>query len=79
MDIVDYGITKILPYLSKEKVKAVEIKLKGLGVYDINDAQSFVKEDELTDENLLKPVEARKLFKFWNSGDVSLVRGYVVA
>ena len=70
MDIPDYRISEVLPYLTQENVAFVANALQTLGVHDLLDT-IHVNEKELTANGILKPVEARKLLKFWQHFNIS--------
>ena len=64
---MDACITKILPEISKKKLKQLKVELNNLGVKIDTDLQ-YVKEKDLV--NVLKPVEVRKLLKLSQSGNI---------
>ena len=53
-------VSRALPELGPEKVEAVVRKLGELGIQGRNDVQ-YLEEADLTEDGLLKVVEARKL------------------
>ena len=60
----DYGISEILPKLSQEKIEELNRLLKKLGVEDESDLKE-IKEDDLTKDNHLNTIQARKLIRGW--------------
>ena len=64
-------ISKVLRKLTEEKIAAVLERLKELGVDD-KAYLIHVTEKDLTDENLLKQVQARRLVKSWRGIFLSL-------
>ena len=63
----DYGILKVLPRLSKERVEAVMRKIEDKGVPNEIGPEDLSVED-LMEGNLLKKPAATKLIKHWKKG-----------
>jgi len=58
-------VANVLPELSETNVNAVNDRLQKLGVRNRDDLQLHVKEEDLTKDNLLDVIQARKLIKSW--------------
>ena len=71
MEKFDYGISEILPQLSKTKVAAVMKRVQKLGIPD-EITLDDITENDLTKGELLKPKAAAKLVKSWQNGNFNL-------
>ena len=61
-------MSKVLPNLPIEKAnKIVKYLRNDLGLENYEDLK-YIEEHDLTKKNLLKPIPARKLIKYWNEG-----------
>ena len=66
----NYKINKILPKLSQKKKQELLNRLSELGVVESSDLQDVEVED-LTNDGLLNPIEARKLVKQWKDTETA--------
>jgi len=64
----------ILPNISDEQVKAINQTLADIGVESTEDLKE-VREDDIV--HILKPIQARKLIKFWQNAQGNFA--YMVA
>ena len=65
----NFGISKALPELSDDEIKNVVTFMKNeMGVTDQNELLDL-KESDFTDNEILKPIKARKLLKYFEKGE----------
>ena len=62
--VLDYGISKVLPHLEKNKAEAVIERLTELGVQNETDL-SMVQESDIA--GILNGIAARKLITSWKN------------